>query len=147
MIYNNFNYDNKSIQNDFELEKVTKQIESELIEGFQLNEDDEIKVTFFAPIEIGVIIKSKEFNIKFSLLTRKIGRCVDIYSISVTNKGVGVGRKVLTKIEEIGKKYSCKMVNIIGPLKKSIKFYEKLGYVKKYTSPFDRDMVKILSAN
>lgn len=82
---------------------------------------------------LGLIIGYIEDKDEEDKLTNDCAKCGFVSELIVKNqsRGNGIGKILLNKIEEYFKSVNCKRVNIevFGPNKKGLNFYEKNGYV------------------
>ena len=62
-------------------------------------------------------------------LTRKLGLIEDV-AVSKNNRGLGIGKKLVEKLIETGKKKKCDKI-VLSSSEKNSEFYEKMGFQKK----------------
>lgn len=82
---------------------------------------------------IGLIMGVVEDKDEVDKLTNDCAKTGSVIELIVKNniRGNGVGKKLLEKVEEYFKSINCKRINIevFGPNKKGLNFYEKNGYI------------------
>ncbi|HIT71473.1 MAG TPA: GNAT family N-acetyltransferase [Candidatus Scatovivens faecipullorum] len=86
-------------------------------------------------VAIGIIIGIIEEKDEIDKLTNDCAKTGSILELVVKNdiRGNGIGKLLLGKIEQFFKDVDCKRINIevFGPNKKGLNFYEKNGYVTR----------------
>ena len=86
-------------------------------------------------VAIGIIIGIIEEKDEIDKLTNDCAKTGSILELVVKNdiRGNGIGNLLLGKIEQFFKDVDCKRINIevFGPNKKGLNFYEKNGYVTR----------------
>ena len=86
-------------------------------------------------VAIGIIIGIIEEKDEIDKLTNDCAKTGSILELVVKNdiRGNGIGKLLLGKIEQFFKNVDCKRINIevFGPNKKGLSFYEKNGYVTR----------------
>lgn len=86
-------------------------------------------------VAIGIIIGIIEEKDEIDKLTNDCAKTGSILELVVKNDipGNGIGKLLLGKIEQFFKDVDCKRINIevFGPNKKGLNFYEKNGYVTR----------------
>lgn len=86
-------------------------------------------------VAIGIIIGIIEEKDEIDKLTNDCAKTGSILELVVKNdiRGNGIGKLLLGKIEQFFKDVDCKRINIevFGPNKKGLSFYEKNGYVTR----------------
>lgn len=86
-------------------------------------------------VAIGIIIGIIEEKDEIDKLTNDCAKTGSILELVVKNdiRGNGIGKLLLGKIEQFFKYVDCKRINIevFGPNKKGLNFYEKNGYVTR----------------
>ena len=84
-------------------------------------------------IVIGLIIGIVEEKDEIDKLTNDCAKTGAILELVVRNdvRGQGIGKTLLEKMEEYFKSINCKRINIevFGPNKKGLNFYEKSDYI------------------
>lgn len=86
-------------------------------------------------VAIGIIIGIIEEKDEIDKLTNDCAKTGSILELVVKDdiRGNGIGKLLLGKIEQFFKDVDCKRINIevFGPNKKGLNFYEKNGYVTR----------------
>ena len=86
-------------------------------------------------VAIGIIIGIIEEKDEIDKLTNDCAKTGSILELVVKNdiRGNGIGKLLLGKIEQFFKDVDCKRINIevFGPNKKGLNFYEKNGYITR----------------
>lgn len=86
-------------------------------------------------VAIGIIIGIIEEKDEIDKLTNDCAKTGSILELVVKDdiRGNGIGKLLLGKIEQFFKYVDCKRINIevFGPNKKGLNFYEKNGYVTR----------------
>ena len=86
-------------------------------------------------VAIGIIIGIIEEKDEIDKLTNDCAKTGSILELVIKNdiRGNGIGKLLLGKIEQFFKDVDCKRINIevFGPNKKGLNFYEKNGYVTR----------------
>lgn len=86
-------------------------------------------------VAIGIIIGIIEEKDEIDKLTNDCAKTGSILELVVKNdiRGNGIGKLLLGKIEQFFKGVDCKRINIevFGPNKKGLNFYEKNGYITR----------------